>query len=155
MVNNPLTRPYFLGVGIGGVPLDSHDYCSIYNPWTCHLSAPPPKKKKKLPPKTDPNSFEISPNLTTPSGLYRTLKPPCSKFCFVNSELPFLRWKFPGIFPAFLKSCLCLPVVWKESTPWKEYPVYAGNKIRSLIFLGLFSGVVWGVPFFRQLDCWF
>ena len=27
MVNNPLIRPYFLGVlgGIGGVPLDSHD----------------------------------------------------------------------------------------------------------------------------------
>ena len=24
MVNNPLIRPYFLGVGIGGVPLDSH-----------------------------------------------------------------------------------------------------------------------------------
>ena len=25
MVNNSLIRPYFLGGGIGGVPLDSHD----------------------------------------------------------------------------------------------------------------------------------
>ena len=29
MVNNPLIRPYFLGgVGIWGVPLDSHDFSS-------------------------------------------------------------------------------------------------------------------------------
>ena len=27
MVNSPLIRPYFLGgVGIGGVPLDSHEF---------------------------------------------------------------------------------------------------------------------------------
>ena len=27
MVKNPLVGPYFLGGGIGGVPLDSHDKC--------------------------------------------------------------------------------------------------------------------------------
>ena len=34
VVNNPLIRPYFLGGGgIGGVPLDSHDFREC-NPWT-------------------------------------------------------------------------------------------------------------------------
>ncbi len=29
VVNNALIRPYFLGGGIGGWPLDFHDMCSI------------------------------------------------------------------------------------------------------------------------------
>ena len=30
MVNNPLIRPYFLGgSGIGGVPLDSHEFTRV------------------------------------------------------------------------------------------------------------------------------
>ena len=30
MVNNPLIRPYFLGVALGGGPLDSHNGSSLF-----------------------------------------------------------------------------------------------------------------------------